>query len=468
MINQSTVIGFSGSVRSNYKGINKLEEIVETSDNLSELKSNIKKQPLKFSNTDIIVAGALLGAKSYGSKIKFMSLVELFRRVDYKIFNYPNGDANNRITEIDNIDTLLYDEEQFNKFLENISTADGIILGSPVYFGDRSSVANKVLQVTNKNNLLFGKAFGSVSVGAKRNGGQETTNIYAIYEALMQDAIAVGNGPETSQYGGAAVAGDPGKVLSDDLGLETSYGTGQRVATLATILKNGLHPKLDKDIKISVFLTMDNAEGRYIRIISDYFKDCKKHLHINILNLTDYTIYRCTGCMVCPSPSMIDLHKNQTLPYNCLIQSSNDSLKYLRKILVGSDCIVIVGVNSLNDLVYRYQVFMERTRFIRHNDFELTNTPIVGLKINEIGANNNPLHNIKVLTSYIRHNTFILKPLELIYHENQLIYKDDFDTTLKFARQIQYGRSIVPPSIVSFKARGYEDKRLDDTEIFRK
>ena len=204
-------------------------------------------------------------------------------------------------------------------------------------------------------------------------------------------------------------------AIDDNFGIETSYGTGRHVSQCAKILKAGKMDEVE-EINISVILTMDSKEKKYEEILKNYFKKYKtqKDVNFTIYNIIGNTIYRCIACSVCPSPKILERKKGEEFPYACIIQSSKDSMKSIQRILVQSDCIIIAGVNAKEDLKYNYQAFMERTRFIRRDNFELTNVPIIGLLINDFEAINNPLHNVKVLTSFIRHNSFMLKPMQII------------------------------------------------------
>src|SRR5690606_11770291 len=86
-------------------------------------------------------------------------------------------------------DFLSVNPRMFSELEQAVATADGIVLSSPVYFGDRSSVANKLFQISGRENWLKSKVFGMLICGAKRNGGQETTNVFALTEALSQGAL---------------------------------------------------------------------------------------------------------------------------------------------------------------------------------------------------------------------------------------------------------------------------------------
>lgn len=460
------VLGISGSIRSNYKHVSDLEQFVNDSNDQKELNDKIIDSKLIFSNTDIVVANALLGAKNNGSEIRMISIPKIFKKNSEKYYVEFNSD--NLAEGINDIDTLSISDVALNSLFEVVNKADGIVLGTPVYFGDRSSVCNKFLQLTNSRKLLKDKAFGVVSVGAKRNGGQETTNIYTLYEALMQESVVVGNGPVSAQYGGTVWAGDLNMAVNDLSGLDSCFGTGSRVAQLSEILKIGAaNSNKKRKLEITVLITMGSADRKFEKLITDYFSPYSDQ-SINIINLIDHKVYRCIACNTCPYDSGTE-NVDSPNGHNCIIQGKTDSMEKIRELMNRSDCIVIAGINTnTSDLMYRYQAFMERTRFIRRNNFELTNISVIGLLVNELAGFNNPIHNIKVLTSFIRHNTFVLKPLNIVLKNEKCIYKDDFLPYLDILQQIKVGRNSMKPLSVSYKADGYVNKTLDSTDALRK
>lgn len=460
------ILGVVGSIRSNHKNIDKLKEAILKATTQEELNNYINDIDSIFSNSDISLAHSLLASKNYGAEIDMVCITDIFehKKLDiyYDLMSYES------IDDIDEIDSLSLDENKFHKLLKKVDIADGIVLSTPVYFGDRSSIANKFLQLTFKYKSLKGKAFGVVSTGAKRNGGQETTNIYTLQEALAQEAIVVGNGPKTSQYGGTVWAGDVGKAVDDTFGLETCYGVGRQVAQLAEIIKKG-EAKTEEKLKITFLLTMDTSSKKYEKILESYISNIDmNHVDITLYNLINDTIYRCIACNLCPSPKMIEKLEGEEYPYHCVVQTKKDNMKEIQAQLVHSDCIVFVGVNTKDDLIYRYQAFMERTRFIRHDDFELTNIPAVGMLINELGATNNQIHNVKVLTSFIRHNTFFFKPIDLIINNGEKIFEDDFNKLIPMLKKIKTGRKNIDAMEISYKATGYGNKSLDHSKKLRK
>ncbi|MGZ4857059.1 MAG: flavodoxin family protein [Methanobacteriaceae archaeon] len=131
----------------------------------------------------------------------------------------------------------IYDD--MTKIIEKVRDAHGIIIGSPVYFGNVTSQVkmfmdrSRPLRVDFKLRNVVG---GAIAVGASRNGGQETT-ISAIHEFLLiHDAIVVGDGSPLAHYGGTGVGGAKSDTLNDEFGIETSKNLGKRVAELALFL----------------------------------------------------------------------------------------------------------------------------------------------------------------------------------------------------------------------------------------
>ncbi|MES0488485.1 MAG: NAD(P)H-dependent oxidoreductase [Leptospirales bacterium] len=459
-----TVIGLSGSIRSNHNHFKTLNQMIVKAKDRAEFTTLLKNSDYVYSNTDIALSVALLGAKQNDADVKIISLTDLFRHRNEKL--YENLTEMVTVNDIEELDTLSIDQEHLKNISNDINKADGIIMGTPVYFGDRSSVANKILQLTSIQNQLRNKAIGVVSVGAKRNGGQETAIIYTLYEVLMQGSIITGNGPKTAQYGGTVVAGDSGMAIEDNFGMDTSYGTGKQVSQLSKILKAG-QEKSGGSPRVIFLLSMDTPEKKYNKILDEYISRQQELTNYETVDLTDKNIYRCIACNVCPSVTVKKRKESEVSPYTCVIQTEKDYMKELRLKLIDADVIIIVGVNSNENLTYRYQAFMERTRFIRREDFELTNKVITSLLINDVGSMHNPIFGVKVVTSFIRHNTFMTTPLQIMMHNNTIIREDSLDDSFPNFKQILNGRKMVQPIKVSYKATGYANKSLDNSETKR-
>jgi multimeric flavodoxin WrbA len=119
----------------------------------------------------------------------------------------------------------------------------GIILGTPVYFGNMSSLCKAFLDrciVFSKEKNLTNKVGGVVAVGGARNGGLELT-VRSVQVSLMaQQMIVVGDGVPTGHWGGTVWAGADavkaspnGDITRDETGMATVKNLGRRVAEVA-------------------------------------------------------------------------------------------------------------------------------------------------------------------------------------------------------------------------------------------
>ncbi len=114
----------------------------------------------------------------------------------------------------------------------------GIIIGTPVYFSNMSSLCKAFLDrwmVFRRNFDLRNKVGGAVAVGSGRNGGQELT-LQTIHAAMLcQDMVIVSDGRPTARLGGILVSSND-DISNDETGLATARGLGRRVAELASLL----------------------------------------------------------------------------------------------------------------------------------------------------------------------------------------------------------------------------------------
>ena len=430
------VLVLGGSIRAKSSRSESLLDLAYKSNDVQGYIRNVGRhmaQNDKFSNSEILAGAALLGARNWGSRIDYFPLVELFPPKDFGVFDLKTLSALHDMTRID---SLEIEPGAFDRLISKLEKCRGVVLSTPVYFGDRSSVANKFLQISAVQKLLLGKVFGMASVGAKRNGGQETANIFGLYEAISQGAVVVGNGPPTSQYGGTAIGGDLGHGLEDEWGLESAYGTGNRVGQVVDILNEGLAQKTGlRKIRITVLLTMDTRDKRLHRYLDGLIGKLTAEMpeaEFTLLDIIDHAIYRCLGCGTCPQNK-----KNPAVRSHCIIKDPTDYLETVRAALNGSDGAIIAGLNirDAKKLIFRYQVLTERMRYIRRNDFELSNLPLAGLSYNEIGSVINPINSLKSMVSYMRHNTIFLRPIEVMEHRGKII-EDGKDALREFCLNV--------------------------------
>lgn len=242
------------------------------------------------------------------------------------------------------------DVEKSRKYIQQ---ATGVILATPVYFGMASSSIMRVLNSI--VNVETSKAMGVISVGAKRNGGQETTNIFTLQLGLSKGFVLVGNGPPISQYGGTAVAGIPKAVLNDDYGLHSAFDTGRQIGIASHILNS----KPDRSFN-----------PRMLQIDDKMMKE----------------VDPCKACISCPGK------KNDN--YKCII---SDKMVDIFNRFIESDIFVVDCDHS--DYVYRQ--FVERCRFLRRDDFRLA------YKIFTTSLNSH-IHQAHVIVNWIRQGAYIL------------------------------------------------------------
>jgi multimeric flavodoxin WrbA len=113
----------------------------------------------------------------------------------------------------------------------------GIIVGTPVYFGNMTSLCKAFLDhcmaFRQQKFALGGKVVGIVAVGAARNGGQELA-IQSVHAALLcQEMIVVGDGRPTAHFGATLVNDGKDSISGDTFGTDTARNLGRRVAQVA-------------------------------------------------------------------------------------------------------------------------------------------------------------------------------------------------------------------------------------------
>ncbi|MDD3754780.1 MAG: flavodoxin family protein [Methanobacterium sp.] len=178
--------------------------------------------PRKKGNTNYLVKEALKAAGKLGVETELINIgdVEIEPCVACDICKSTGECA-------------IYDDVP--NLLDKLADSQGVIFGSPVYFGSMTSQLKMLIDRSRPLRFEFklkNKLGGGISVGGSRNGGQETT-ISAIHQfMLIHDMIIVGDGAPLAHYGGTGVGSNINSAEGDDLGLETSRNLGRRMAEL--------------------------------------------------------------------------------------------------------------------------------------------------------------------------------------------------------------------------------------------
>jgi len=417
------VLGLSSSFRGGKISEDKMKDIVLSQKTFDDMVETIYElgNSKRICNSEALLLSAMFGAKEEGVDIKIVHLTK--------------------------------------KWNLDINDFDGVIVSTPVYYGDRSSYANDFIRYFGSGETVFDKKVaGVVSVGAKRNGGQETTNIYMLNDFLSRGALITGNGPPTAQYGGTGWAGNLGSIIDDDFGLKTSMGTGRQVAKFTKILLD--QTKMDIDTNILFLVTKSDKKKEFVKMLMRKFHDD------NILDITDYKIERCLACPVCPNGNIDD-------EYTCAIKEDKDDMVYIHKQILNSDCLVIASYRGPDETEDMFQTFLERSRFIRRNHFELSDRPY-----SYFGITNNhmDLLHLRVMSSFLRHNMITTGPFYRLFapegfsNTTEAIQNISLDDYKKNLKRISYKTKLYRMSHLiesKYIPVGYEDAEHGKETAYR-
>jgi len=122
-------------------------------------------------------------------------------------------------------------DDEMNTFIEKIFEADGLIIGSPVYFSNVSSEVKALIDrcgyvaKANGGNLLKGKV-GAAVVSARRAGATFTYSAINFFFGISEMIIP------GSSYWNMTLALNPGDVQKDEEGINTFQTLGKNIAWL--------------------------------------------------------------------------------------------------------------------------------------------------------------------------------------------------------------------------------------------
>lgn len=135
------------------------------------------------------------------------------------------------IDQVDGVEAFLCHTRDVTK--DEFVSADGLIVGSPVYFGTMAAQLKQVLDdhvgIRRKMENKVGAAF---TTSADPSGGKETTMMSIIQALLIYGMIIVGDPLAATGHYGTSCVGAP-----DDDTRENGRKLGQRVAGLVKQLR---------------------------------------------------------------------------------------------------------------------------------------------------------------------------------------------------------------------------------------
>jgi multimeric flavodoxin WrbA len=122
------------------------------------------------------------------------------------------------------------EDDELNGYVDLMRDADGILLGSPVYFSDVTAGMKALIEragmVARENDHLLKRKVGAGVVAVRRGGGIHTFDTLVHFFTISQ-MIVVG-----SSYWNLGIGREPGAVLRDEEGLATMRTLGQNMAWL--------------------------------------------------------------------------------------------------------------------------------------------------------------------------------------------------------------------------------------------
>jgi NAD(P)H dehydrogenase (quinone) len=135
------------------------------------------------------------------------------------------------VGQVDGVESVLRHSRDVTK--DEFVAADGMIVGSPVYFGTMAAqlkeVLDKFVGVRRKMENKVGAAF---TTSGDPSGGKETTMISIIQALLIYGMIIVGDPMSATGHYGTACVGSP-----DSAAQENGHKLGRRVAELVKKLR---------------------------------------------------------------------------------------------------------------------------------------------------------------------------------------------------------------------------------------
>lgn len=181
--------------------------------------------PQKEGNTSFLLKEVLKGAEELGAETQLLNIVEA---IDELKVPFCNNCTNPCLG-------VCYRDRKIGEMLEIIKKADGLVIGSPVYFGSVSGQLKAFWDKTRhlrKDKFFLNTVGGAVTVGGSRFGGQETT-IKAIHDMmLVQGMLIVGDGYVDDDAGHQGVCGQkPAK--DDEIAIKRANIMGKRIAEVA-------------------------------------------------------------------------------------------------------------------------------------------------------------------------------------------------------------------------------------------
>ncbi|MDO4536227.1 MAG: flavodoxin family protein [Clostridium perfringens] len=141
-------------------------------------------------------------------------------------------------------------DDEVNEWIKKMKEADGIILGSPVYYaalnGTMKSFLDRAFMVAGANGALFRHKVGTSIAVARRAGTVQTieqlNNFISFTEMLMP----------SSNYWNVVYGGAPGEGKNDAEGMQTMRILGKNMAWLMKLVDYGKDAIKEPEIEVKI------------------------------------------------------------------------------------------------------------------------------------------------------------------------------------------------------------------------
>ena len=135
------------------------------------------------------------------------------------------------VEDVEGVSAVLKKADEVTK--EDFVNLDGIIAGSPVYFGLMAAQLKKVFdEFVGIRRKMEGKIGAAFATSGDPSGGKETTMMSIIQALLIYGMVIVGDPISATGHFGVACVGAPDKGIEDN-----GMKLGRRVAELANKLR---------------------------------------------------------------------------------------------------------------------------------------------------------------------------------------------------------------------------------------
>ena len=137
------------------------------------------------------------------------------------------------VEDVEGMSSILREAEAVTE--NDFRESDGVIAGSPVYFGTMAAEVKSVFdRLIGTRKEMAGKVGAAFVSGNHHTGGKETTLLSILQVMVIYGMLTVGDPLESGGHYGIATAGDP----SDDA-LREARLHGRRVAEIARTFRRG-------------------------------------------------------------------------------------------------------------------------------------------------------------------------------------------------------------------------------------